>query len=105
LHSYLLGLQVQSGTWITDSTVRHLAAGLASKSSGVLGTTGRAVGIIDSKLRLQAYSLTFIDAFHLVAWTCVVILLVTAVLRKAPLNFGQLASLQPGPTSTSEGKP
>jgi hypothetical protein len=63
------------------------------------------VGVVDSKLRLQAYSLTFIDAFHLVAWTCVVMLLVTAVLRKSPLNFGQLPSLQPKPTSMPEGKP
>lgn len=104
LHSNLLGLQVQSGEWITESTVRHLTAGLAAKSSGLLGAAGRALGIIDSKLRLQAYSLTFIDAFHLVAWTCAGMLLVTAVLRKSPLNFSQLPSLQ-GPTSTQRNHP
>jgi len=105
LHSYLLGLRVQSGEWITESTVRHLAAGLASKSGGLAVATERALGIIDSKLRLQAYSLTFIDAFHLVAWACVVMLLVTAVLRKAPLSFAQLPALQQGPTSTQESRP
>jgi DHA2 family multidrug resistance protein len=102
LHSYLLGLQVQSGQWITEGTVRHLAAGLAAKSSGPMAATGRALGIVDSKLRLQAYSLTFIDAFHLIAWACAGMLLVTAVLRKSPLSFGQLPSLQQAITSPQE---
>jgi DHA2 family multidrug resistance protein len=102
LHSYLLGLKVQSGDWITEGTVQHLAAGLAPKSTGLEAATGRALSIIDAKLRLQAYSLTFIDAFHLVAWACVVMLLVTAVLRKAPLSFAQLPSLQQGSTSAQE---
>src|SRR6266436_8092857 len=94
LHSYLLGLHVQSGNWIDAGTVQHLAAGLMAKSNGVIGATGRALGIIDAKLRLQAYSLTFIDAFHFVAWACAGMLLLTAVLRKSPLSFGQLPSLQ-----------
>jgi DHA2 family multidrug resistance protein len=105
LHSNLLGQQVQSGNWITDGTVRHLAAGLAGKSTGLAAATGRAVGIVDSKLRLQSYSLTFIDAFHLIAWACAVMLLVTAVLRKSPVSFGELSAQQSGPTSTQESKP
>ena len=105
LHSNLLGLQVQSGKWITDGTVRHLAAGLAAKSTGLAAATGRALGIIDSKVRLQAYSLTFIDAFHLVAWACALMLLLTAVLRKSQLSFGELPALQSGATSMQENKP
>ena len=65
-----------------------------------MAATGRAAEIIDSKLRLQAYSLTFIDAFHLVAWACAAMLLVTALLRKAPMNFAQISLLQQGFTST-----
>jgi len=102
LHSFLLGLHVQSGSWITDSSIRGLGAGLAAKSSGAMAATGRAVGIIDSKLRLQAYSLTFIDGFHLVAWGCALMLLVTVLLRKAPLSFRQLGSLQEQATATKE---
>jgi len=94
LHSFLLGLQVQSGDWITESTLRHLAAGLAAKSAGIVAATGRALSIVDAKLRLQAYSLTFIDAFQLVAWACAAMLLVTAVLRKSPMSFGQLARVK-----------
>jgi MFS transporter, DHA2 family, multidrug resistance protein len=94
VHSFLEGLHVQSGTWITNSTVQHLAAGMAAKSSGTVAATGRSLDIINMKLRLQAYSLTFIDGFHLVAWACVLMLLVTTLLRKAPINFRQLGSLQ-----------
>ncbi|HUK47705.1 MAG TPA: MFS transporter [Terriglobales bacterium] len=104
LHSNLLGLHVQSGSWVTDNTLHGLAAGLSAKSSGIMAATGRAAEIINSKIRLQAYSLTFIDAFHVVAWACVGMLLLTAILRKAPLNFGQLPALQQPNTSTQRNK-
>lgn len=88
LHSNLLGLHVQAGSWITDSNAGQLTAGLYSKSSGLAAATGRAAGLIGGRVRLQAYTLTFSDGFHLVAWACVVALLLTALLRKAPLSYG-----------------
>ena len=94
LHSNLLGLHLQSGSWVTEQSLHQLAAGLSAKSGGLTAATGRAAEIIGSRLRLQAYSLTFIDAFHLVAWACVGILLLTALLRKAPMNFAQIPLLQ-----------
>jgi MFS transporter, DHA2 family, multidrug resistance protein len=103
LHSNLLGLHVEAGNWLTVGSVHGLAAGLAGRSNGVVGAAGRALDIIDSKLRLQAYALTFIDAFHLVAWACAAMLLVTAVLRKSPMNFRQMPVLQDG--SPKEGRP
>ena|ERR1700758_2799878 len=105
LHSNLLGLHVQKGHWTVDATVHGLAAGLAAKSNGVVAATGRALVLVDSKLRLQAYSLSFIDAFHLVAWACVVMLFVTAVLRQAPLSFAQLPASQQGTNSPKESRP
>jgi DHA2 family multidrug resistance protein len=105
LHSNLLGLHVQSGNWLTDGSLRGLAAGLAGRSNGASGATGRAVDVIGSKLRLQAYSLTFLDAFHLVVWACVIMLLVTAILRRSPMNFRQLPALQEGSNSPQEDRP
>jgi DHA2 family multidrug resistance protein len=96
LHSNLLGLHVQSGNWLTDSSLHRLAADLAGRSAGVAAATGRALGIIAARLRLQAYSLALIDGFHLLAWACAAMLLVTAVLRKSPVNFRQLPGLQDG---------
>jgi MFS transporter, DHA2 family, multidrug resistance protein len=100
LHSNLLGLHVQSGSWVTDGSLHQLAAGLSAKSSGLMAATGRAVEIMASRLRLQAYTLTFVDAFHLVAWACAGILLLTVVLRKAPMTFAQIPLLQQAFTST-----
>jgi hypothetical protein len=103
--SILLGLHVQSGNWLTDAWLHGLAASLAGRSNGVVAATGRALTVLDSELRLQAYSLTFIDAFHLVAWACAVMLIVTVVLRKSPMNFRQLPALQQGSNSPQESRP
>ena len=105
LHSNLLGLHVQAGNWVTDESLHGLAAGLAGRSHGVIAAFGRALVVVDSKLRLQAYGLTLIDAFHLVIWACVVMLLVTAILRRSPMNFRQLPALQQGSNSPQEDQP
>jgi MFS transporter, DHA2 family, multidrug resistance protein len=103
LHSNLLGLHVQQGNWIGDTAIRQLAGGLYGHSSGTPAATGRAVGVIAGRVRLQAYALTFIDGFHLVAWACVVALLLIAVLRKSPLNYHELSFPDEGaPTSPKE---
>jgi DHA2 family multidrug resistance protein len=91
VHSNLLGLHVQSGQWITDVSVHQLTAGLYGKSAGLSSATGRAVGLVAGRLRLQAYTLSFIDGFHLICWACVIALLLTALLRKALLDYGELA--------------
>jgi len=94
LHSNLLGLHVQSGNWITDTNIHQLAMGLFSKSSGVAAATGRAVGVISARLRLQAYTLSINDGFYLVAWACAVMLVLIVLLRKSPLNYGDLTAIQ-----------
>jgi DHA2 family multidrug resistance protein len=91
VHSNLLGLHVQAGQWITDASVHQLTAGLYGKSAGLASASGRAVDLVAARIRLQAYTLSFIDGFHLVCWACVIALLLTAVLRKAPLDYGELA--------------
>jgi DHA2 family multidrug resistance protein len=94
LHSNLLGLHVQSGNWITDANIRGLAVGVYAKSSGVAAATGRAVGILNGRLRLQAYTLSIIDGFYLVAWTCVIALLLVALMHRSPMKYGDLTAFQ-----------
>ncbi len=91
VHSNLLGLHVQGGEWLTDTSVHQLTAGLYGKSAGLLSAKGRAVGLVGARVRLQAYTLTFIDGFHLICWACVGALLLTALVRTAPLDYGELA--------------
>jgi DHA2 family multidrug resistance protein len=101
LHSNLLGLHVQHGNWLDDASIRQLTAGLYAKSSGLSAAAGRSVGLIGARVRLQAYTLTFIDGFHLIAWACVAALLLIALLRKPPLHYGELGFPE-GDTSTTE---
>jgi len=95
LHSNLLGLHVTQGSWITDWNIRAMTAGVYGKSSGLAAAGGRAVDLIAARLRLQAYSLSLIDGFLLVAWTCAIALVLVALLRKSPLNYRDLSTMQP----------
>ena len=99
LHSNLLGLHVTSGSWITDANIRALTAALLSKSSGAAAAGARAVGLISARLRLQAYSLSLIDGFFLLAWICVCALFFVALLRRSPMNYWELSTLQESPAA------
>jgi DHA2 family multidrug resistance protein len=92
LHSNLLGLHVSLGAWITDQNIHGLTAWLSPKSYGVAGA--RAVDLIAARLRLQAYSLSINDGFLLIAWSCAIALILVAMLRKSPLNYGDLSAIQ-----------
>jgi MFS transporter, DHA2 family, multidrug resistance protein len=96
LHSYLVGLHVQPGSWIVERTLRGATAALAAKSSGVAAAAGRAVGLVGADVRIQAYTLTFIDAFHLIAWMSVAALLLIATMRRFPMNYRDLGALDAG---------
>lgn len=94
LHSNLLGLHVSSGDWITVQNLRAMTAGLYAKSYGLATATARAADLIAARVRLQAYSLSIIDGFLLISWSCVCALILIALLRKSPLNYGDLSIAQ-----------
>jgi len=94
LHSNLLGLHVSSGNWITDANIHALTAGLFGKSSGLPSAAARAADLIAARLRLQAYSLSLIDGFLLIAWSCAIALVLVGLLRKSPLSYQGLADVQ-----------
>jgi MFS transporter, DHA2 family, multidrug resistance protein len=94
LYSNLLGLHVSAGNWITDQNIRALTAGVYAKSSGISAASARAIGLIGARLRLQAYSLSLIDGFLLLAWSCLCALILVALLRNSPLNYGDLSAMQ-----------
>jgi hypothetical protein len=60
-----------------------------------MATAGaRAVDLLAARMRLQAFSLSIIDGFLLIAWSCVCALMLVALLRKSPLNYGDLSEVQ-----------
>jgi DHA2 family multidrug resistance protein len=105
LHSNLLGLHVSSGDWITSQNVHALTAGLYAKSSGMATAGARAIDLVAGRLRLQAHSLSLVDGFLLIAWSCACALIFVALLRKSPLNYGELSNMQQIPAAHKESNP
>jgi DHA2 family multidrug resistance protein len=102
LHSNLLGLHVDSGNWTTYQNIHAMTAGLYAKSSGMAAAGARAIDLIAARLRLQAYSLSLVDGFLLIAWSCACALIFVALLRKSPLNYGELSNMQQIPAAHKE---
>ncbi len=94
LHSNLLGLHVTGGDWPTIQNFHAMTAGLYGKSYGMAAAGTRSVDLIAARLRLQAYSLSIIDGFLLIAWSCVCALILVALLRKSPLSYSDLSTVQ-----------
>ena len=104
LHSNLLGQHVSGGDWLTNQNIHGMTAGLYAKSSGLASAGARAVDLIAARIRLQAFSLSIIDGFLLIAWSCVCGLLLVALLRRSPLNYGDLSTVQQTLASKKESK-
>jgi DHA2 family multidrug resistance protein len=104
LHSNLLGLHVSGGDWITSQNVHAMSAGLYARSSGMAAAGARGIDLIAARLRLQAYSLSINDGFLLIAWSCAVALILVALLRESPLDYGDLSAQQQIPASAKESK-
>jgi MFS transporter, DHA2 family, multidrug resistance protein len=102
LHSNLLGLHVSGGNWITDQNIHAMTAGLYAKSSGIATASARAIDLIGARVRLQAYSLSLIDGFLLIAWSCACALILVALMRKSPLNYADLIAMQQIPGAAKE---
>jgi len=67
--SNLLGLHVQTGTWLTDMRLRILGRGLLPESTGPQEAQYRAITILGEQVRAQAYTMAIADGFILVGWT------------------------------------
>jgi DHA2 family multidrug resistance protein len=94
LHSNLLGLHVQAGSWLTDERVRMLSAGLFPGSDGPEEAQQRAVGILSGQVRAQAYTMAIADAFVLIAWVIAAYLLLMLFLKPGKISYQTLRTMQ-----------
>lgn len=101
-HSNILGLHVEAGNPITDGSLQQMGAGVFAKSSGLAAAAGRSAGILSGRLRLQAYTLTVNDGLYLVAIACIFAMILNALLRDAPLKYGEVIAYQSTPASPQE---
>jgi DHA2 family multidrug resistance protein len=94
LHSNLLGLHVELGSWLTDERVRMLSTGLFSGSTGPEEAQQRAVGILGQQVRAQAYTLATADGFILITWVVFGYLLLMLFLRPGKISYKILKNMQ-----------
>ena len=93
-HSNLIGLHVQSGSWLTDERLRLLSGGMFSGSDGPEEAQYRAVGILSQQVRAQAYTLATADGFILAAWMAAAYLLLMLFLRPARISYQDVRKMQ-----------
>lgn len=93
-HSNMLGLNVQSGSWLTHERLRMLTGGLLPGSTGPDESQARAVALLSQQVRAQAYTQAIGDGFVLMAWVAFGFLLVMLVLRPGKFSYKDLRKMQ-----------
>jgi DHA2 family multidrug resistance protein len=93
-HSNMLGLHVDTGSWLTDQRIRMLSGGMLPSSTGQEEAVSRAVKVLGQQVRAQAYTIATADAFILIGWMVVAYLLLMLLLRPPKLSFKDLRSMQ-----------
>jgi DHA2 family multidrug resistance protein len=93
-HSNLLGLNVQSGSWLTYERLRMLSGGLLPGSTGPDESQGRAVALLSQQVRAQAYTQSIADGFVLMGWVVAGFLLVMLFLRPSKISYKDLRKMQ-----------
>jgi DHA2 family multidrug resistance protein len=85
-YSNLIGLHVLSGASATEGAAAQLAAPFGSRPTGLGNPTEQGLGLLSGLVQREAYVLSYIDAFWLVAWASLSGLLLILVLRRPPPN-------------------
>ena len=86
-HSNLLGLHVQAGAVDTAHRLAMLRAGLAPQSSGMQEAGLRGGALLSLQVRQQAFTLAIADAFTLVAWTAICVIVVIACMGEVETKY------------------
>jgi DHA2 family multidrug resistance protein len=92
-HSNMLGLQVQSGSWLTDDRLRMLGGGVLPASNGSDEAKRRALDLVSQQVRAQAYTLAVSDGFVLIGWVVVGYLLLMLLMRPNRVSYKDLRNM------------
>ena len=93
-HSNMLGLHIQSGSWLTDERVRMLTGGLFPASDGQQEAQHRAIGLLSHQVRGQAYTMAISDGFIAIAWIAAAFLLLMLIMRPIKISYKDLRDMK-----------
>jgi len=85
LYSNLIGLNIDAGSYLTQSRLASTAAGLQARALGPADAQAKATSLLGRAVQQQAYVLAFIDAMTLVALAAALALTLIAFLKAAPI--------------------
>ena len=94
LHSNLLGLHVQVGSWLSDERLRTLTGGFLPGSAGAEEAQYRAATVLSQQVRTQSYTMATADGFILIGWMVVAYLLLMLLLKPGKLNYKDLRKMR-----------
>jgi DHA2 family multidrug resistance protein len=84
VYSNLTGLHLVTGATLTEQRASQLSQMLGDRSGA--NSAAQALAVLDGLVRREAYVLTYIDAFWIVAWILTASLLLLLFLRRPPPN-------------------
>ncbi|HKE31797.1 MAG TPA: MFS transporter [Candidatus Angelobacter sp.] len=93
-HSNILGLHVETGSWLTDERIRMLSGGVFPQSTGPEEALSRAVRLLNQQVRAQAYTMAIADGFILIVWMVVAYLLLMLLLRPAKISYKDIRGMK-----------
>jgi DHA2 family multidrug resistance protein len=86
VYSNLIGLHVVAGLPTTEQATEQLAGPFGSRATGIGDPAAQGAGVLASFVRREAYVLSYIDAFWLIAWVSLLAVLLILLLRPPPPN-------------------
>jgi DHA2 family multidrug resistance protein len=93
-HSNILGLNVDTGSWLAGERLGNLGAFLGPSSAGAVEAQARSVVLLGSQVRAQAFTLAYSDGFLLIAGTISAYLILLAFLRPSTIDLRRMGKAQ-----------
>lgn len=92
-HSNMIGLHVDSGSWLTSERLAWLAHGLFPGSAGAPDAQARAALLLGGQVKVQAYVLAYSDGYTAIALVAVLAIILIAFMKPMKIIFDSEVSV------------
>ena len=86
-HSNMIGLHIDSGSWLTSERLAGIAHGLFPNSSGSEEAQARAALLLGGQVKVQAYALAYSDAYVATAFVAALAIILIAFMKPMKIIF------------------
>ena len=86
-HSNMIGLHIDSGSWLTSERLAALAHGLFPGSAGGPDAQARAALLLGAQVKVQAYSLAYSDGYLAIALVAALAIILIAFMKPMKIIF------------------